>query len=663
MRIGIGIDTGGTYTDAVAFDFDTQRIRETAKALTTKEDLSKGILEALDGLSETLLKEAEILSLSTTLATNACVENKGGDGRLIIFGGDARSIDRLGGAYGLPPAKDIYLQESYTNFSGESEREVDWGLFEQEIANGYEQYDCIGIVEINATRTGGAVEKQAKALLQQALDIPVICGHELFSKLNYLQRGSSALLNARLYPVIKEFLEAIKTAVARRALKAKLIIMRSDGSVMSEEFASLHPIETLLCGPAASALGGLHLCNETNSIVIDMGGTTTDISLIKEGAPVVLEGGVNIGRWKTFVDGLYSKTVGLGGDSALHYERKRLRLEEYRVVPLCVVADTFPGVINNLKRLNKSERRHSRFIHEHLLLTKNISDNPRYTDEEKRLGELLGKGPMMLLDAARAQGRDLRVFDVSRLVKDGVVEICGLTPTDIMHLRNDFVRYATEASRLGAEFVARNLEVSVEHLCEAVYREVKRKLYVNIVQVLLENQDQHYRIHGINSELERLINYSFELGMQSEGESMISPLFTTQYSLVGTGAPIRFFLSDVARMLHTTALIPENYEVANAVGAITGNISAVCSVEVVPTESAQLVVYGISENRTFLYKETAEAFAAQQAALGARQEALRRGARGELAVFLSVEQHKGESQWSTIYLGSTVSARAVGGLF
>ncbi len=738
MRIGLGIDTGGTYTDAVAFDLDEKSILESAKALTTRENLSEGILAALDGISAELLFKAEILSLSTTLATNACVENKGGNAKLIIFGGDSKVIDKLGGAYGLPSSQDIYLQESFTTFAGDTKREPNWELFNKEIATGYEHLDCIGIVEINAMRTGALAEKKAKLLFEEQLHIPAICGHELFSNLNYLQRGSSALLNARLFPVIQEFLDAIKAAVTKKGIQAKLIIMRSDGSVMSEEFATLHPIETLLCGPAASISGGLHLSHESNCIVVDMGGTTTDISLISNGVPKEAEGGVSLGKWKTFVDGLYNKTIGLGGDSAIHYDKAHLRLEEYRVVPLCVAAGTFPVIKDNLERLLRDEGKHSKFIHEHLILVKNIEGNNRYTSQEQNLCRALEQGPLAWEDAALLVGKDAYSFNVTRLVKEGIVQVCGLTPTDIMHIRQDFTRYSTEAAELGAQFVARNLGITVDELCTAVYREIRRKLYLGIVGVLLENQDKHYKIQGLTDEAEKFINMSFDIaekqisaelatqgltaqgfdakgfaakdsgsrdsvsigsaahdpnkmgsaahdpnvqgsgsqGSDAQGSTdqdsalqgsappcLVTPSFTTSYSLVGTGAPIRVFLDEVAQLLGTRAVIPDNYEVANAVGAITGNIEASCSVRIVPQATSEFVVYGNDGNKAFLKLEDAEEFALDEAEFGAQQEALVRGAKGELTVFSHIERQEAEAINGPVHLGSTAVARAVGGLF
>ena len=162
MKLGIGIDTGGTYTDAVVYDFESGTILGAAKALTTKNDLTIGILGAIDGLPADLTKQAKIISLSTTLATNACVEDKGGRAKLIFFGGDRKVIDKLGRQCGLPASDEICIQESYTTFSGEIEREPDWELFDSQTDSGFDDLDGVGIIEINAMRNGAVVEKQAR---------------------------------------------------------------------------------------------------------------------------------------------------------------------------------------------------------------------------------------------------------------------------------------------------------------------------------------------------------------------------------------------------------------------------------------------------------------------------------------------------------------------
>lgn len=666
MKLGVGIDTGGTYTDAVVYDFESREILGSAKALTTRPDLSVGILEAIDALPSALLRQAEVIALSTTLATNACVENKGGRAKLIFFGGDARVIDELGGQYGLPPAADIFLQESQTTFDGVVEREPDWELFRQRLAQECNDLDGIGILEMNAMKNGAIVEKKAKAICQQQLDVPVVCGHELFSELNCLQRGASTLLNARLFPVIREFLEAIKRALALRDIHAALVIVRSDGSLMSEEFASLRPVETLLCGPAASAIGGTRLTDKSNCIIVDMGGTTTDIALVKDRRPVTVVDGVSIGKWKTYVDGLYVKTVGLGGDSAIHYRGDRLFLEENRIVPLCVAAQKHPAILEDLREIAAEKRVHSRYLYEHFMLVRDIAGSARYTQEEQAFCAALRDRPLCLAKAAQAVGRDIYTLQVDRLLKDGVVQLCGLTPTDIMHLRGDFQRYDVRASRYGAEFAAYNLGISVEELCEQAYREIKRKLYLHIVKALLENKYPRYMKNGVNGDVEAFINESFEAAYAGKPDPLLSLQLRTCYTLVGIGAPIGIFLRDVAALLGTEAIIPTHYEVANALGAVIGNISVSRSVEIKPDNRPEgvkgFVVFGSGKNHVFEELEDAQGFACSQAEEAARAEAVRRGARGDITVTSTIRRNEGEARDGMVYFGTTVTAHAVGSL-
>lgn len=662
MKLGIGIDTGGTYTDAVVYDFESGKILGSAKSPTTRHDLKIGILGAIDGLPGDLLQAAEVISLSTTLATNACVEDKGGRAKLIFFGGDRTVIDRYGRECGLPPARDICLQESFTQFSGTAVREPDWEAFRKTIETGFEGLDGVGIVEMNATRTGAAAEKKAKEIFTEKYDIPVVCGHELFSELNVLRRGASTLLNAGLFPVIRTFLAAVKAALYERNMHPKaLVIVRSDGSLMSEEFAALHPVETLICGPAASAIGCARLTDCPNSMIVDMGGTTTDIAFVENGVPVTVTSGVSIGKWKTFVNGLYVKTFGLGGDSAVHYQGKKIVLEEYRVVPLCAVAKQYPQVKENLRTLEK--RTHTRFLYEHYLLVRDIEDSTVYDAEEKTFCRALRDGPLILADAAAAVGKDVYTLRMDRLVKDGVVQICGFTPTDAMHIRGDFAEYDAEAARLGAEFLAENTGMTVEALCEAVYDAVKKKMYTHIVKAMLENKYPAYMKNGVNGDVERFISESYEEA-KSGRDALFSAVFRTRYALVGAGAPIGIFLRDVAELLGTKAVIPENHGVANALGAVIGSISADCTVEIRETEDDRgencYAVFGKGGRVNFAALEDAVEFAKREAEAGAASAARQRGAKGEITVTCTVKTSESEVRGMPVYLGTRVTAHAAG---
>ena len=626
-----------------------------------------GILEALDAIPAGLAEKAEIISLSTTLATNACVEEKGGNAALIFFGGDRKIIDKYGGEYGLPPSADIYIQESYSTFSGEFEREPDWDLFRSGIENRFPDLDGVGIIEIYAMRNSAVVEKRAREIFLQKYDIPVVCGHELFNELNCLRRGASTLLNARLFPVIKGFLDAIRVAMTARGINAPVFIVRSDGSMMSDSFANLRPVETLLCGPAASVIGSAYLSSHKNCVIVDMGGTTTDIALVRDGVPVKAVGGVQVGKWKTFVSGLYIKTFGLGGDSAVHYYDGQLALESFRVVPLCVAAETYPYIINNLEILLSDEKKHMKFLHEHIMLIRDISDDRRYSGEERLFCGALKAGPLMLREAAESvPGWDIYKFNVTKLIREGVIQFIGLTPTDIMHIKGDFSRYRGEASMLGARYVAYNLDISVEELCERVYLEVKRKLFLNIIGALMENNGNRHLRDGVGVDIERLINDSYYslVTANSGNPSPLSTIFSTDYVLTGVGAPIHIFLHDVAKLLGTRAVIPEHYEAANAIGAIAGSIHVTYAVDIRPNYGVNGItgytVSGVNETKVFEYRKDAEQFALEEAEEGVRGEAAKRGAKGEINVTRELDVNEANAGFIRVYLGTRAIARAVG---
>ena len=662
-KIGIGIDTGGTYTDAVIYNFDEKKLIAAAKALTTRQDLSLGILEALAKLPDDELIKARLISLSTTLATNACVENRGGRAKLIFLGGDKNVINERGAKYGLPPADEIYIQECFTTFSGTIEKETDWELLRKNINGQFKDLDGAGIVEIYAMKNSGVIEKRTKEIFNECFSIPVICGHELFSDLNCLQRASSTLLNARLFPIIKEFLEAIKKSMFERKIHAQPVIVRSDGSLMSEAFACLHPVQTLLSGPAASVSGGILLAAEKDCIVVDMGGTTTDIALVKNEIPVMAEEGISIGKWKTFVRGFAVKTFGLGGDSAVHYNENQLFLEEYRLLPLCVAGAKNPQLIEKLKVLAESHIKHTHYLYEHYILGIGIRDSSRYTDYEKRFCEALEKGPLMLGEAASLMDSDIYNFRPHRLLAEGIVQISGFTPTDAMHIKNDFNAFSREASLMAARHIAFNLGVSVEELCSRIYDEVIRKLYTEISLMLLESRDRYLAKKVNHGDLYYFIQQSYKSAREGKKDELLLFNLSTQFPLLGLGAPIRVFLEETAGLLGTKAIIPEYYEVANALGAVAGKIRASCTVEIKPEYSRDGImgytVYGYNQKGNFRKLAEAEAFALKEAETGALSEARKRGGQGNLEIVREHRRNEGSAKDGAIFLGTTITARVL----
>lgn len=657
---GIGIDTGGTYTDAVVYDFVTRTILASAKALTTRDDLSIGILQALDALDPALLQKAGIVSLSTTLATNACVEGKGGRAKLLFLGVDRKTVDWVGADAGLTDPALIYCLDARTSSNGHVMEAPDWGAFLRDSADWFSDADALAIVALNAASGAASLETEARDAVSARYPIPVICGHELFMDLDAIRRGAGALLNGRLIPVLSEFLAAIRKALRARGLDLPVSIMRSDGSLMSEQFTGVRPVETILCGPAASIVGGQALSGAREAVIVDMGGTTTDLALIRDGFAIQATSGIRIGAWNTFVKGVYVETLGLGGDSAVRPDGNGvLRLEHTRAIPLSVASSRWPGINPALRNLLKLREKHSLPLHEFFSLVRDISDRPGYTDEEKRFCASLRDGPLIYEDAARAAGRDIYGLNVTRLEREGAVLRIGLTPTDIMHLKGDFSAFDREAAALGAQFVANCARISVEALCGWVYGEVKRRLYLSVASMLIREEMPSFQKNGIGADLNAFLDRAWKMSEQAR-EGCVHFGVSTRSVLVGVGAPIHIFLPDVARALGTACVIPEYAGVANALGSVVGNVSATSRATIHPEGEGFRVLHALLSKEAPTLEE-AVLIARGVTEREARAEALRRGVSGEPLVTVEEKPLISSSGYGAdIFIESVVTATAIG---
>ena len=656
---GIGIDTGGTYTDAVVYDFETRQILDSSKALTTRDNLSRGILSALDTLDPALVQRAGMVALSTTLATNACVEGKGGRAKLLFIGVDRKTVDWVGAEAGLTEPDKIYYLDARSTMDGRIAESPDWEAFLAESELWFQDADALAIVALNASSNGAVLEKEALAAVSGRYDIPVVCGHELFSDLGAVKRGASALLNGRLIPVLHEFLTAIRRSLKARNLDVPVAIVRSDGTLMSERFTGVRPVETILCGPAASIVGGQALSGEREAVIVDMGGTTTDIALIRGGEAVKAANGIRIGAWHTFVKGVYVETLGLGGDSAVRHDTNGvLRLLSRRLIPLSAAASRWPGVVPALERLIQERERHSLPLHEFFAPVRDISGSPGYTQEEKRFCRALEDGPLIYEEAARAVGRDMYGLSFERLEREGVIIRAGLTPTDVMHLKGDFSAFDRDAASLGARFVAGCTGLSVEALCDRVYEEIKRRLYLAIAGMLIREDMPTLHKTGIGGEMTSFLNRAWDM---SRGEKTGTRFrIATDAALVGVGAPIHIFLPDVAHALGAACAVPELAGVANALGAVAGNVAAACTATIRPSGEG-FQVFGPDAAETTEFLEEATGIAREVAERGARLEAARRGASGELVIrFEERPLVSATGYGSDVFIESAVTATAIG---
>lgn len=636
MKLGIGIDTGGTCTDAVLYDYDTKKVLASAKALTTKQNLAVGIQNALNGLPADLVKKAETLALSTTLATNACVEDKGGNARLILYGTDTAYAMRVIGKNGNISEKDLICYDSQTTCDGKIQNMPDWSDMIPFLEKELKDCQAAAVVESFSRQTGAELEKKTQSLLLDQMDLPVVCGYELFHELDFIKRGASCLLNARLIPLIDAFLKAVEKSAANSGVSCSPVIVRSDGSLMSRDFARLRPVETLLCGPVASVMGAQELTNAENAVIVDMGGTTTDIAFLKSSEPLRVNGGIHIGNWDTFVKGLFVDTFALGGDNGVRYSiQNGIHLDNRRVIPLCVAAKTWPFMETELKAFAELEESSTRSIYEYYILQESIEGRPGFTEEEQQICSALKERPLHL--SALCHKLHIPIYDLNttNLESRNIIMRAGLTPTDIMHVTGDYQAYNSNVSRYAAEILANCAGIPSDRICEIVYGLVKEKLYFNLSRILLEQQFAWIRREGLSGQMKQLIHESWNLHLQKKAgtwHGFAAPLLHTDSVFIGIGGPIHIFLPDVAEAFGTRAIIPEHAAVANAIGAAVCQITLTVTVRVTPSFNevagvTRYTVYSPGDVREFLPEELEAAmeYGRQRAQICAAEEAVKRG--------------------------------------
>jgi len=316
MTLLLGVDTGGTYTDAVIVDPEAERVVGWAKSLTTRADLALGIGRAIDAaLAEAQVapEDVGLVSLSTTLATNALVEGQGGRVALIFIGFGPGDLERAGLPEALAGDPVISLPGGH-HHSGAEAAPLDLARLEAEVAAVAPQVAAFAVAASFATRNP-AHELAARAVVHRVAGCPVTCSHELSARLGGPKRAVTAVLNARLIGMIGRLIAACEQHLTERRMTAPLMVVRGDGALISARLARERPIETILSGPAASLVGARWLTGVRDALVSDIGGTTTDVAVLRDGQPEIDPEGALVGGFRTMVEAVAMRTTGLDPDA------------------------------------------------------------------------------------------------------------------------------------------------------------------------------------------------------------------------------------------------------------------------------------------------------------------------------------------------------------
>jgi len=567
----LGIDTGGTYTDAVLWS-QAQGVVAKAKALTTRHDLAVGISGAVDAvLARAAVKPSAIklVSMSTTLATNALVEGQGGRVALVMIGfGEADlARDGLKAALGHDP---VLFCPGGHDVHGNAAA-LDLMPLEAALPKLGGAVSGFAVCAYFAVRNP-AHEIAARDLIRQTTGLPVTASHELSAKLGGPRRALTTLLNARLIAMIDRLIAATEGFLAARGIAAPLMVVRGDGALVSAAFARQRPIETILSGPAASLVGARHMTGLDDAIVSDIGGTTTDVAVLERGRPRLDPQGATVGGHRTMVEAVAMHTFGLGGDSEVALEdgglAPRLKLGPRRLVPLSLAAVAHEAaVIAELERQLRSPspgRMDGRFA----MLT-GVPERfaAGLSTAEARLfaGITAEPRPFDRLLSSTAQQATLQ-----RLVARGLVHVAGFTPSDAAHVLGGQANWNAAAARLGAELFARRRDGRGQPVAatpEEISARVLTALTRVSAEVILETAFTEDGLDGAATVAHALVQRAVDA---HPGIARLTVALDRPVIGLGASAPLHYV--GLPELVGNRCIVPEHTDVANALGAVVGQV-------------------------------------------------------------------------------------------
>ncbi len=572
----LGIDTGGTYTDAVILD-EQQQVLATSKSLTTRHDFSLGIAGALDGLPNELLSSIELIALSTTLTTNSVVEGHGAPVCVLLAGYNEQQLLQSG-LRDIIKDDALFLLSGGHNSTGQEIADLDEEAARQAILSQQNNVSAYAISSMFGTRNPGH-ELQLRTLVQSLTSKPVACGHELTSSLGAPQRALTAALNARMVPYIQRLINAVEKIMLEHQIQAPLMIVKGDGSLINTQTALQQPVATVLSGPAASVVGACAISGLKNAIVADMGGTTTDIAIVSNGQPELCSEGARVGDWHPMVEAVRVYSIGLGGDSEVNCNSiEGLNIGPRRVLPMCLLGMQFPWVLNRLEQqlTDYPNARNNRFVAR--LETNEVLLN-QLSVEELNTWEQLADGPIELEAAVNKDRKLARAL--AKLQRLGLAIYSGFTPTDASHVLGLSDHWCNTTATLASRIWARQFRQvygigywkagdSIAP-CQEVYDLVIRKISNTLVDASLHKFD---KLNEARSR--KLANLVTKLILQDPDNAKTSPLFkldfAQDYPVVAVGAPAASYYPAVAKSLGVPLHLPNYADVANAIGAVMGSV-------------------------------------------------------------------------------------------
>lgn len=590
-RYLIGIDTGGTFTDGILLNYSTREVVSASKSLTTHKDLKQGVIKVLKNLEIPEGYNIKLVGISSTLATNSIAEGKARKVALLLIGYQKAVVDNFGLEENFATTDLTYLEGGH-NARGIEMHPLDTEAVKNWIREKKNEVDAVAISSyfspINTSH-----EEKAFEIIKQETNLPVVLGHQLSTKLNSVKRAATASINASLVAVMQDFLQSVSNSLDELGIKTPLMIVRGDGTLMPHNEALQKPVETVLSGPAASAIGGRFLSNENRSLVVDMGSTTTDMALVENSRVVVSESGAKVGNTDTAVEAARIRTISLGCDSRITLTNNGMKVGPDRVRSLAQISAKYDYIADTLKSLTENDYENLKSVYDlefwHLYQSLDAHTEASLTSQQKAVIDNLHQPIQLskLMDEFNVLHPEH--LNLHGLIHQGYVECSTLNPTDLLHANNTMDLWDNESASTAMKGYCKLHNISKDDFFEKAFDTIENRLVEEIILYLasaeLDDKEMPSHIDGSWGEWflkEILYDKSDLLALKINGKLPI----------IGSGAPARHFLRNVSKLINTKLNLPKYSAVANAIGAVSGSVS----------ETREAIVFIYEDNEKYTYQ-------------------------------------------------------------
>lgn len=343
-------------------------------------------------------------------------------------------------------------------------------------------------------------------------------------------------------------------------------MLTGSGSLISLQDAVLRPLDTIMSGPAASFIGSTYLTEDHDYLLLDMGGTSLDITKVENRTTRFAPQKTPIGIYNYNIEALALQSFGTGGDSKIKLNGLgSIVVGPQKVVPLCILGMDYPHLSWELQMFRAPE--------DYDICTADETDcyflNPKSStiglrEDQLKILRLLSGKPHSLFFLADYFDKDADALHMDQLVEKGYVRCASLTPTDLLHAEGSFTRWNTKIAKVGTQILSERKACNADTFIVEVKEFIIRQLSFSCMQSIAGFEKKSFLFSDSESTMYLIEKYL------NQQDGLLSSSFSIQKPIIGVGAPARAWLGNVAEKLNAHLIIPEDGDVASAIGAAAG---------------------------------------------------------------------------------------------